>query len=513
MPRTTLRELPQERLAIRLLAIIITILMVLITIEAGIDLWRTGKSLSDLSFDTDAGRSLASTASRAMTQLMAMVLTFIALAIPITANMYTPKLIEIFLRDPLNLAALLYFSIAGAHSIFGQAVMVEAWNPGFTFAVLTVMAIVGYAVLIPYYFYVLHFLNPSTIIARVTDQLLDEFEDIRKGVRPVPIARRRLHQKILHLGNVILRAVERADRDVSLDAIHALERVLARYCDLKPHLKPEWFDVEPDLFVGLSEEAVRFIVRDRIWVEHKGLSQLTLGYNSALAKMQDAISAISDVDRAIALHALEKGDEKLLDLCVRFFNTFIREAVKKKDVHALYDLFYQYKLLARQLLRDRPRIVLDIGRYFKYYGEFARLQGLSFIYELTAYELGSMVEWAYDAEAETRRDLLALFLSFEAAQASIRLTKAAVILGAYFADTGREAESKLVREALGRHSPSVLDEAKRSLMETTEPIFWEVTDRQLNFDYVDPARRATVGRLVDEIVAGLRGGVAAKGKS
>jgi len=39
--------------------------------------------------------------------------------------------------------------------------------------------------------------------------------------------------------------------------------------------------------------------------------------------------------------------------------------------------------------------------------------------------------------------------------------------------------------------------ATRDLLETKDPIFWEVTDRQVNIDYVDDTRKRAVAAFVE----------------
>ncbi len=493
------RDVSLEKLAIRVLTWLFVGLAALFAVEFAADLLLTGVPLADLSASSGQGQALASTVSRAFNNLTAMVLTFIALAVPITANMYTPRLIEIFVRDRVNMVVLLFFAAMGAHAIFVQSTMFQQWTPPVQYMVLWLGGVVGFAVLIPYYFYVLSFLNPSTIIQRVTELIVEEYDDIVAHERPIRVAQRRLHSRILHLGNVILRAVDRADRDVSLDAIGALERAIMRYDQVKRTAPPEWFEVGSETFVGYSEDAIRFIVRDRIWVEQKCLSQLMMAYTAALAKMQDAVSAISDVNRQIALHAKTRGDEELLRLCVRYMNTFLREAIKKKDVHAIYDVFSQYTLLASDLLRDYPKVVVDIAEHLRYYAGFARFQGMAFVYELAAFDLMSVVRAAFEKKAQTRTELLERFLAFESDKASVRLTKARVVLAAALSSGPFEAEAERVRETLRASPREMLAEAGRSLLGTTDPVFWEVTDRQLNLDYVEPELRPHVARVLDEV--------------
>src|SRR5262245_44995983 len=283
------RDVSLQRLAVRILFAMTLGLSLVFAAELAVDLARSNVPWSALSATSSRGQSLASTVSRAFNNLTAMVLTFIALAVPITANMYTPKLIEIFVRDKVNIAAMVFFAGMGAHAVFGQAVMYEQWHPSAMYTVLWSSGVLGFVVLIPYYFYVLAFLNPATIIRRVTDAILVEFDELSVRLRPLPEARRRLDQEILNLGNVILRAVDRADRDVTLDAIRGLQRAVVRYGELKPSLDAEWFNVEHVLFTGSSRAAVGYIVRDRVWVEQKCLHQLYLAYSSALAKMPDAL--------------------------------------------------------------------------------------------------------------------------------------------------------------------------------------------------------------------------------
>src|SRR5206468_4033296 len=103
-------------------------------------------------------------------------------------NMYTPKLVEIFVRDKIYIAAMIFFAVMGAHAVFAQAVMFEQWSPApaYLYSTLWISGVIGFAVLIPYYFYVLEFLNPITIIRRVVDVIFREFRDIEKGARPAP---------------------------------------------------------------------------------------------------------------------------------------------------------------------------------------------------------------------------------------------------------------------------------------------------------------------------------------
>jgi hypothetical protein len=446
------------------------------------------------------------TISRAYNVLVSLVLTSIALAIPLTANMYTPKLIDIFIKDRVNIAVLAFFVFSSAQAIWSTQ---ATWDQGplkdfggvyprvslwVAFETITL----GWAIIIPYFYYVFRFLSPTNIIERVSGLVTETLHRIPRGEdkEAIAAAQRELEQRILHLGNVILRAVDRADRDVTLDAIRALKRVMILYQYEKDGLPEPWFRASADLFVGLSQEAIEVIRSERIWVEHKCLHQLALAYNASLAKMQDAISAISDVTREIVLNAESQADLGAVRLGIRFFNTYIREAVKRKDVHAIFDVFQQYKELAHDLFQSHGELVGEIVRHIKYYADFARFAGLMFVYELAAYDLGSILEWAYQREAPQRREMLDVLLSFDAIPGSARLAKAKAIAGGFFHERGLGTEEALVRQGLGAVPPAILQQALRDILGTTDPVFWEVTDRQVNIDFVDATRKKAIERFL-----------------
>ncbi|MCA9674052.1 MAG: DUF2254 domain-containing protein, partial [Myxococcales bacterium] len=61
---------------------------------------------------------LLSPMARAYNNVLAMLLATIGLAIPLTANMHTPKLIDMFLRDRINRFVLSFMALGAAHVLF-----------------------------------------------------------------------------------------------------------------------------------------------------------------------------------------------------------------------------------------------------------------------------------------------------------------------------------------------------------------------------------------------------------
>lgn len=461
---------------------------------------------SDLTVSAPMFRALASPCCRAINNLVALILTFIALAIPITANMYTPRLIQLFVMDRVNMAALAISGILGAHSIFAASMSFDAFLSPLALATLAVGAIGLWILLIPYYFYVLRFLDPTTIIILVTREITNEMRSIVARRRPVAEAQERLDAAITHLGSVILRAVDRGDRDVAIAAIRALHGVMAEYGRLKPQIDRAFFKVTEDLFSGMPSAAIDLVSQEEVWVERKLLNQLSLAYTSALTRMPDAVGAICDAlkDTAVALSEA-KAARPTLALVVRFQNTLLREGIKRKDVHALYDSLYHYKSLARKLMKDHPDIATEMADHLRYYAEYAIESGMPFAYELVSYELADVAEWGFENGLAPARAYHERLLEMDGATTRVRLVKSRLILASYFKRKGLDVELTRTVASLDGVPAGLLERARDGILRARERAFREVTERQLDFDFVDDARKQSVREIVGGILSRSQG--------
>jgi hypothetical protein len=396
-----------QKFALRLLAILCFIALFGFWAEVAWDFYHavdpnTGKplQLSQLVVTPAMARAVASPFARAYNNILALLLTFISLAIPLTANLYTPKLIEIFIRDRLNIIVLSSFALLAAHSLFAIALSFDVWTPQLPFWIDGVGATIGWLILMPYYFYVLSFIDPLTIIKRVHHSLMEELEDVARSKYPTKQAQERVNQKIINLGSVLQRSVDRADRDVTFDAIKSHMLELTRIRGIKPRLPDEFFKVTSGVLVGMSSDATDLLSRERIWMEHRVVSQLILCFKIALNKMPEGVSALVHAIKNAAHEEAMLGNLPVYRLLVRVFNTFLREAIKKKENAPVYYVVYNYKTLIRRLLNDCPERVTELVGHLRYYAEFARQQGLSPTYDLISYELAGLTELAYEYDAD-----------------------------------------------------------------------------------------------------------------
>jgi hypothetical protein len=441
--------------------------------------------------------------ARAYNNILAMLIATIGLAIPLTANMHTPKLIDMFLRDRLNRLVLPIVAIGAGNVLWVATLIGPNFAPVWAFRLAVFGALFGWALLIPYFFYVVKFLDPSTILARLVSLAKETIEDVEAGRIDAERGRELVHGRLEEIGTITLKSLDRADRSVALEGIWSLKKLLDFHGERKGRMPVAWFAVSRKDFIGSSHEALEILNEDRTWFEMKALNQAFLAYQQSFPKASDVVSSISDAVRAAAVGAARRGDQRALELCIKYFNNFLREAIKKKDMRSIYDVFYTYRLLALEL-KEQPETLLAIARYFRIYSQAAGAAGLEFIPQLAVFDLGFIVRRAYEAKNSAAEPLLRQVLEAshtKDGKAVAMVVKAKVALGGFFEQKALKAESQLVAENLRGVPREALEAAERDLL-NAERSFHEVTDRQVNLEYLTPDRREYAQAFVRGLVQG-----------
>ena len=450
-----------------------------------------------ISINPGSRDALANALSRTAVTLISTVFACLFIAIPITANMYTPQLITLFVRSATNRIVLGFFVFTAIHVLWG--VRLDESDPAslLQLKISFLLVIATLLILLPYLFSVFRSLDPASIIARVSHDVIARMK-ANSGHR-APAKQEALALGIRNLGNIILRSLDRSDRDVAIAGLAALDHCAERYLELKKKQGAAWFEANASHFPGLSHEAIALVNQDRIWVEMKLLLQMNRAYAAALAKVPDVISAISRSHRRFAIAAATMGDLGALDLALRYFNNFLREAIKRKDIHAVYDLLYQFRLMARHLWRRYPDRVLQIGERLRYYARMAEKSGLPFAMDLIAYDWGGVLAGVSDDRPEFE-DLLNSFLAIKGQDGlSTGVFKARLVTAARLRQRGAHRAADHVENSFRGVDAELIRATCGQLLADADPYFWEVTDRQHNLDYVPPETKQHIQRILDRL--------------
>jgi hypothetical protein len=165
-------------------------------------------------------------------------------------------------------------------------------------------------------------------------------------------------------------------------------------------------------------------------------------------------------------------------------------------------VFHQYRKLTRTIV-DNPELLREIGCHFVYYATMARMSNIMFAPHLALFDLGFIVRRAYERASSAAPDLLAQALSLPHRtkdDVHSMAVKAKLILGGFFIENKLVPEAELVRKNLSDIDSVEIDRAERELL-NAERAFFEVTDRQLNLEYVPPERREPLRHFCDTLQA------------
>lgn len=482
----------------------------LFSVMYSIDLARpqapSGWLESVLEADPGTARYTLTSIASTLGTLVAITITLVLIVVELTASRYTPKLIDLFVEAKVNLLLLGVFIFTIIYCFYVAHTIKPEFAPRTGILVCLVLMTVCLVSLIPYLFFVFDFLEPNNIISKIQSRALS---CLTQGVRGGSAGRKlklRFSQSLEQITDIAKGSLRINDSNVALSSVWALRDVSANYWEDKSQRPPDWFEVEKDIFLGPSAEYLRRIEQEQNWVEVKVLRELQTIFSSALEGSPEVATAVAVSTRHIGEQALGSGDEAVVELVVKYFNTFLREAINAEQKRIIYNLLDEYRSLTEQFVVPWPELTVRISHHLSYYARVAEAQGLRFIAETVAYDLKVLNQVAYQLQCRRASDLLEVFLSLDEALRSRGyqrplpgVYKMWLALGAFYLAQGADSLSKQVQEALSRVEPATLTRLGKELLSVTVPEFWEITDRGVNFDYIEPALRPYLRELLNQL--------------
>jgi hypothetical protein len=479
---------------------VLAVFTVLFAAELTFELWRAGFPGPDHTSWVEINNAklvdLLSPIARAYNNILAMLIATIGLAIPLTANMHTPKLIEMFIRDRLNQAVLFGGAFFAANVLWVDYIVGPHFAPTIAIAIAVGGALVGWAILIPYFFYVVRFLDPSNILKRLEEDVVAVIAEVRAGKLDPNTGQAKVHERLQEIGTIVIKSLDRTDRDIALEGIWILKRLLDHHGEAKSKMPAGWFVVGREDFIGLSNEALELVQEERVFFERKVLQQLLFAYTHAIGKAPDVASSVSDANRVVAEHAAQRGDETALAWSIRYFNSFLRESIRAKHIHSLYDVFLQYRLLAEHL-HDRPALMRSVAQQLVDYAIDAQNRGMPAVPSFAAFDLAAITLDAFVASKDVASDVLAAALKIAPAAAPNdgMVIEARIKLGGALLGLGEDDAAARVKASLEDIGKDVLDRCAKELLDSRR-VFHEITDRQVDFRYIAKDQRPHVERFV-----------------
>jgi len=459
-----------------------------------------------LAADPATARYTLTSIACALSTVLAITITLALIVVELTASRYTPKLIDLFIEAKANLLLLAVFISTIIYCFYVANTITPDFGPRFGILTCLTLMTLCLASLIPYIFFVFDFLAPTSIISKIKSRAVDCLKQCSQRATPEGSPKLRFSQSLEQISDIAKGSLRINDTSVALSSVWALMDISAHYLERKPQQPDEWFRVEPGIFLGLSEEYVSRIEQERSWVEVKVLRELQGIFTSSLGGSREVATAVAVSARHLGESALAVGDETVVELVVKYFNTFLRAAINGQHKGIIYNLLAEYRTLAEYLLESRPELAVRISHHLCYYARIAEAQGVQFVAETVAYDLQVLNRVAYQQDCPRTAELLAAFLELGATLRRRGFTRALrgvykmwLALGAFYLSVGAESLQQQVQAALRDVEPDVLTELGEELLSVTEPEFWEITDRGVNFDYLDPALRPPLRAFLQQL--------------
>jgi len=440
--------------------------------------------------------------------VLGVTITVVAIIVELAANRYTPRITELFVRDPINGSVMGFYVITCVLIVWiDVSIGGDTSRPAMA---LAAMALVTTALLsiLPYFAYVFHFLTPDEVIRRIQKAAADETVALSQGRTSVEAARASVIRAIEQLGDIAMASVDKKDKPLTLSAVEALATAAHGSIALKAQLPEAFFDTRPLVrhdqdFIALHEDMVIAVAERRTWVEMKILRQYQSVFGEAVNRMRDVNHLIAIHTRRVALWALENDDVHARRLAVRFLNTYLRATLNARDVRSAYNLLNEYRLLGEAALaHNDTELAVDVAEYIQFYGQTAFGMQLAFLLETAAYDLCMLIEQASDRGSICHDRLLGIFLELDREpdadgspqEASLRgVRKAQIKLATHYLGLGTaegEAYARRIHADMRLEKRERLTSIRLELERVQDSEYWEVSDRGINFEWLPPERRA-----------------------
>lgn len=443
--------------------------------------------------------------------ILGIALTVVAIVVQLAANRYTAKIVDLFIRDPVNVPTLALFVVNALEAIWVGHIHTPGFVPRVGIAVTMVLTTASLLALVPYFRHVFKFLEPQAVIRRIRNEVIEQIDHASELGGPSACARAqfRVVQSLDHLFDIARNSVNQYDLTLATTAVFSLRDVTLEAQREKPRLPKDWFKISPTTrknadLLNFPEEHVRDFEAEGSWLERKVAWQLYRVFGAALGNMRSLCSTVGLVVRELGEDALAREAHVDVQLAARTFNTLLRAAINARDVRATFNVLQQYRLFAEGLVRGgSPAATGEVFRHFRYYGRLADRLGLGFVLETATHDLALLVKLAVETRIEEKavRSLLETVLTLDDdAEAPLStmtrrgVRRAQIVLAAHLLARGREDLARLVFEDMRRELPANLRAARDEIM-GAEREFFELTERVASFGFVPPEVRPFVEKF------------------
>jgi Predicted membrane protein (DUF2254) len=433
---------------------------------------------------------------------LSIVIVSVVFGIQTTSSRYSPRIMGIFTRNPLN-ALVLSFALASIlYTFLVRAEVKVNYVPTWSLALAVVLALINFAILLPYVGYIFEVMRAETLVSSIIRRARRE---LRAAVNSKQNRRHRgeLMTSIAQVTDIAFGSIQLGDMPICVLSIEVLGQLLAEdYLPITKDFKPDWFKVGHAELPGASDQILAEVNRAGTWFTYTIMSSFVDMIGLTPLHRKEAVHAIAVATRNVGLAAIQAGDSEVAELCVRFFNTYLRAAINQSAPTFASAIMNEYRRLAIGSLEWRPDLAVEAAAHLLRYGRHFDEAGMPAIFGAAAEDVADLAieARARDPEVTHRLALLMvrnlLDLIPNARPIGLNgLFKGVAKLTFWALASDQKDVAHILVEGIAAAPPEFVDAALDRMESMQNGLFWEVNERVIAFDWVEQPLRAVIPRL------------------
>ena len=434
---------------------------------------------------------------------LSIVLICVMFGIQTSSSRYSPRIIGIFTRNPLN-ALVLSFALASIlYTFLVRSEVKASYVPMASVGMAEVLALMNFAILFPYVVYIFEVMRADALVGTIMRRA-------RRNLRRRP----KLMESVAQVTDIAFGSLQLGDMPVCVKSIEVLGQFTAQeYLQAKKKQNVEWFKVGHDDMPGASDQIIAEVNRARTWFEYTVMSSFVDMVGLAPVHRKEAVHAIAVATRNIGLAAIEVGDPEVAELCVRFFNTHLRTAINRSAPTFASGIMNEYRRFAIGALEWRRDLAVDSASHLLRYGRHFDEAGMPATFGAAAEDVADLA-----IEARVRDPQV----SFRLAQLLVRnlhellpnarpiglngLFKGVAKLTCWAMAADEKDIAHVLIEGIAAAPPDFVDAALARMESMQNGLFWEVNERVISFDWMELPLREQIPRLRALLLKAKAGG-------
>jgi Predicted membrane protein (DUF2254) len=433
---------------------------------------------------------------------LSIVIVAVVFGIQTTSSRYSPRIIGIFTRNPLN-AIVLSFALASIlYTFLVRSEVKTNYVPMWSVGVAEVLALVNFAILLPYVSYIFEVMRAETLVDSI----------MRRARRKLRAATSNRHSRrnrtalmtsIAQVTDIAFGSIQLGDMPMGVLTIGVLGRFLAEdYMALKKAIVPEWFQVGHSDLPGASDQIVAEVNRAQTWFAYTIMSSFVDIVGLTPVHRKEAVHAIAVATRDIGIAAIQDGDSEVAELCVRFFNTYLRAAINRSAPTFASGIMNEYRRFAMGALEWRSDLAIEAAAHLLRYGRHFDEAGMPATLGAAAEDVADLAIEARDRDPQVSLQLARLLvrnlldLGPNARPIGLNgLFKGVAKLTFWAMAADQKDIARVLVEGIAAAPPDFVHAALDRMESMQNGLFWEVNERVIAFDWVEQPLREEIPRL------------------